>query len=83
MKNELQLLVEDRIKNVLVKDKEETPNKVINILKSEIMNILKNYMEISSPDIDICLNLDKNGHYCLEIYATIKRLKRVSAILLD
>ena len=41
MKNELQLLVEDRIKNVLVKDKEETPNKVINILKSEIMNILK------------------------------------------
>jgi len=83
MKNELQLIVEDRLKNVLVKDKDETPNKVLNILKSELIYVLKNYMELSGNDIDISFNLNGEGFYTLEIFAQIKRLKHISAILLD
>lgn len=83
MKNDLQLLFEDRLKNVLVKDKEETPNKLLNILKSELMRVLKNYMEISENSLDIAFNLNGDGYYNLEIFASVKRLRPVSAILLD
>ena len=83
MKNELQVLFEDRLKNVLVKDKNDSPYKVINILKSELLNILKNYMEVSQNDLNINFSLNNDGLYNLEIFAQVKRFKQVSAILMD
>ena len=36
----------DRLINVLVKDKNQSPSRIINILKSEITNILSSYLEL-------------------------------------
>ena len=83
MKNELQLIVEDRLKTVLIKDKEQSPYHVLNVLKSEIYYILKNYMEILNDEIDVSFNLNSAGNYTLSIFADVKRLKRVSAIIPD
>lgn len=80
MKNELQLLCENRLKQVLFNDKKENPQKVLNIIKSEILYVLKNYMEIKAEDMDININLDEFGTYSLEISAKINRLKMVSSI---
>ena len=80
MKNELQLLCENRLKQVLFNDKKENPQKIINIIKSEILYILKNYMEIKAEDVDIDIQLDENGNYKLELIGKIQRLKMISSI---
>jgi len=81
MKNELQVLCENRLRQVLYNDKKENPHKVLNIIKSEILYVLKNYMEIKAEDMDIIINIDEFGSYKLEIKASINRLKMISAIL--
>ena len=82
MKNELQLVCESRLKRVLVKDKGEQI-KLIGILKSEIVNVLKNYLELSPNNFEINFILDEDGCYNLEILAEVIRFKNLSAILLD
>ena len=81
MKNEMQLLCENRLKQVLYNDKKENPIKLINIIKSEILYVLKNYMEIKSENMDVFIDIDEYGRYSLEIKASINRLKMISAII--
>lgn len=82
MKNELQLVCESRLKSVLIKDKGEQL-KLIGILKSEIINVLKNYLDISADSLDLNFALDETGSYNLEILAKVDRLKNLCAIMLD
>ena len=42
----MQSYCENRLKNMLIKDKQDNPQKVTGVLKSEILYVLKNYMEI-------------------------------------
>lgn len=81
MKNEMQVLCENRLKQVLYNDKKENPNKVLNIIKSEILYVLKNYMEIKAENMDVVINIDEYGSYTLEVKASINRLKMISAII--
>lgn len=82
MKNELQLVCESRLKSVLLKDNGEQL-KLIGILKSEIINVLKNYLDISADSLDLNFALDETGSYNLEILAKVDRLKNLCAIMLD
>lgn len=69
----------DRLKNVLVKDKNHSPNRLRNILKSEITEILKNYIEL---DDEIELKLDEErGRLLISVRATAIRVKEFGTIL--
>ena len=72
---------EDRLKKVLISDKEENPSKLINVLKSDIINILTNYMEISYDDLDVTLSIDENGLFVFNAYSKVRRLKNLSAVI--
>ncbi|MGN0748231.1 MAG: cell division topological specificity factor MinE [Christensenellales bacterium] len=69
----------DRLINVLVKDKNQSPSRIINILKSEISNILSSYLEL---DDEIVVSLEaKKGRLFFQINATANRIKEFGQIV--
>ncbi len=73
MKN-LQLVGTNRLKNVLALDKSQNPNKIVGILKSEILNVLKNYMDISTENLDFEIAVNDKGGYTLKLIADVRHL---------
>lgn len=68
----------DRLINVLVKDKNQSPARIINILKSEITNVISSYAELDD-EIDIRMTTVR-GRVCLEIKAVATRIKEFGQI---
>lgn len=72
--NNLNEVCVSRLKTVLLMDKNENPQKIKNVIKSEIKNILKNYMELDDLDFDLSLFVNKVGLYELNIHCLSKRI---------
>lgn len=72
---------EARLKNILVSDKEENPLKIINVLKSDLINTLKNYMDVSYDDLDVNITINEYGQFVFSAYLVSRRLKSLSAII--
>lgn len=67
-------VVNDRLKNMLINDKKDNPNKIVGLLKSEIFYVLKNYMDIDQDDIYFDIGIDNDGSYQLSFNAEVKRI---------
>lgn len=67
--------LENRLKNIIVADKKENPEKIERLLKSEIMNVLKNYFDITSEDVTLSILINDDGKYDLQINAISSFLK--------
>ena len=67
--------LENRLKNIIVADKKENPEKIERLLKSEIMNVLKNYFDITSEDVSLSILINDDGKYDLQINAISSFLK--------
>lgn len=74
-------IVVTRLKGMLTNDKKENPIKLENVIKSEILYVLKNYMDIKSEDVDFAINVDNDGKYEISLYLKIDRLKLVNYIV--
>ena len=61
-----------RLEKVLVEDKTEDPKRLAEILKSDILNLLQNYMEVENLDINFDVGLDG---YKFSIDVEAKRIK--------
>lgn len=81
--NDLQLLGASRLKNVLSMDKNDNPVKITRVLKSDLLYLLSNYMEISPEDLDLVISVEQGGGYKLEISGNIRRLKVLGAFNTD
>lgn len=73
MKNNAIVACENRLKNVLVMDKNISGN-MLNVLKSEVLYVLKNYMEIAANDLNVDICIDEFGFYDIKIDAKVRRL---------
>ena len=63
----------DRLINVLVKDKNQSPARILNILKSEVTEIFESYAEL---DDEIIINMrTERGRISFEIKAITNRIK--------
>ena len=51
---------EERLKNILCGDKNQNPDKIVKIIKSEIFFILKDYFEIEIDDIKVNVLIENN-----------------------
>jgi len=71
----------NRLKNVLLSDKYTNPERLNEVIKSDILYVLKNYMDITSDDIKLNFTLNDDGNYQLRLAASCKRLKLLQAIL--
>ena len=68
-------ILENRLKNIIVAKKKENPEKIERLLKSEIMNVLKNYFDITSEDVSLSILINDDGKYDLQINAISSFLK--------
>lgn len=66
-------LNEERLKNLIAIDRSENPNKILKLLKSEVLNVLRNYFDINFDDLDISIIINKKGEYDLQINAISKK----------
>ena len=65
----------EKLKKVLINDKHFNPSRLNEILKSDLFNLLKDYMEISNDDIITKLEIDEDGDYIFRCKVRTKRLK--------
>ena len=61
-----------RLEKVLVKDKTEDPKRLAEILKSDVLNLLQNYMEVENLNVNFDVGLDG---YKFSIDVEAKRIK--------
>lgn len=67
--------VENRIENILKIDKENVPTTFLNLLKSEIYNLVSNYCFLSLQDVKMNYFVDQNGLYNFKFEIKSNRLK--------
>ena len=65
----------NRLDNVIKKDKQNNPQYMKEVIKSDIFYILNNYFEVQFDDIDISVDLTDNNMYNLRINAMGDRMK--------
>lgn len=61
-----------RLERVLVKDKKENPQRMCDLLKSDLRFLFENYMEINKLDLNFNI---VDSKYQIEITVNAKRLK--------
>ena len=71
---------EERLKKVLIADKHFNPERIKQVIKSDIYNILRDYFELTSDDIFVNLDITKDGQYHLILDATSNRIKIFGAL---
>lgn len=79
MRNELSVIGENRLKQVLVLDK-QINNSIINVIKSDVLYALKNYMEITASDLDFSISINDYGFYEVVFCAKVRRLITFSSL---
>ena len=58
---------EDRLKSMIISDKQENPEKINRLIKSELLYLLKNYFDICSEDMLVNITIGDNGRFLLDI----------------
>lgn len=66
---------EDRLKKVIYIDKKENPQKLLRVIKSEMLYVLKNYMDICAEDLDVNIFVNDNGLYEFNIVGVCRHIK--------
>lgn len=56
-----------RLKNLIASDRKENPVKIEKLLKSELVNVMRNYFEISMDDVDLSILINKDGWYDIQL----------------
>lgn len=66
---------EERLKNVLISDKQFCPDRIKKVLKSDAYNMLSNYCNLEPENLIVDMDVAKDGTYVFNISATANRLK--------
>ncbi|MBQ2713014.1 MAG: cell division topological specificity factor MinE [Clostridia bacterium] len=68
-----------RLKAMLTQDKSATPNKFTEVLKTDMLALLRNYFELSPKDIVLQLH-EESGQLFVEMLVRVESVKRFGAI---
>lgn len=69
-----------RLKNAIVSDKHFKPEKLCNIIKSDIFMTLTEYAEIRADDFNISITVNDFGEYVINICAIARKLKTIGLV---
>jgi septum formation topological specificity factor MinE len=70
----------DRLKKVLISDKHFNPERIKEVIKSDILYILKNYTDVEADDLNFEIDVNEEGGYKINIDANCTRLKVLGSI---
>lgn len=65
----------ERLQNVLISDKQFSPQRLENVLRSDAYLLLQNYCNIKPSNLKVLVELQKDGLYNISICAVCDRLK--------
>lgn len=68
-----------RLKSLLMQDKASTPDRLTEVLKSDIFSLLKNYMDLYPDDLKILIDTDDKGYHLI-ISARTNRFKQIGML---
>ena len=66
---------ENRLKNMLVSDKRENPIRIERVLKSELINVMRNYFEIRNDDVDLGIMIGEDGRYDIQLNVVSRAIR--------
>lgn len=69
-------LMGERLKNIVVGDREGLSQNAINMIRIDILKVLDNYFDLDTDSFFINCNLDENGKYILNISTLANKIKR-------
>ena len=64
----------ERLKNILVNDKQQFSKKINSILRSDLFILLKSYFDVSENEV-VCNVQASDGVYKIEVSASARRIK--------
>lgn len=70
-------VLKDRLKNIVVGDREELSQNALNMIKIDLAKTLDSYFDIDANSFFINCNLDEEGKYILNISAEASKIKKV------
>lgn len=70
-----------RLNNLMNVDKKDNPDKIVKLLKSEIVYVFKNYMDINIDDVKLDIGIDNNGKYLINFTCEVGRIFVANALL--
>lgn len=71
---------ENRLKHILIADKHFNPERIKQVIKSDIYHLLSDYAIINGDDIYIDIEINSSGFYHFKIDAVAKNLKIFGAL---
>jgi len=66
---------ENRLKSMIVLDKQEAPQKINRLLKAELLFLLRNYFDIVAEDLLLDIKVNEFGRYILDIHGECRSIK--------
>ena len=69
---------EERLRQVLIFDKSSV--NIEHVLKSDLLNVLNNYMDLNSDELKLKIDVDQFGFFEIKVYAKTRRLKDLSSV---
>lgn len=67
--------VEERLSKALILEKHFNPEKIRNVIKSDIFSVLKNYGEIEAKDLDFDIEILDDCSYLVSFKAKLNSIK--------
>lgn len=69
----------NRLKKLLMQDKVNTPDRLTDVLKSDVYSVMKNYMELRPDDIKILIDADDKGYHVI-VSARTHRFRQIGML---
>ena len=66
---------EDRLKSMIVIDKQDSSQKINRLLKSELIFLLKNYFDVCSEDVLLDIAISESGKYVINFTVESRAIK--------
>ena len=68
-------MCENRLKNIIVADKQENPIKIKKVVRAEILQVVRNYFDVSMDDVDFDIVITDDGFYNISIDIVSRNMK--------
>lgn len=68
---------EERLKEMIVLDKQDSPQKMNRLIKSEMVFLLKNYFDVTAEDVSVDIDINEQGRYTIVVSALARNIRNV------
>ena len=68
---------ENRLKNLMITDKRDNPVRIERLLKAELINVIRNYFEVNSDNVDLSIIINEKGLYDIQLNLVSRAIKFV------